>query len=356
LSETAHKSEKTPPVPHHDHEHEHDDHADDGATATGRARTQAQLDALERPPFLIGSERSGTTLLRLMLSHHPQLAWCNEFEYAVDQVRDDGAPPELDAYREYLSAHRVFQATGFQIESDADYRRIVRGFLDQKRRREGKPIVGATCHRHYGRLLKLWPEAKLIYLRRDPRDVARSCVQMGWDGNVYTGVVRWLRAEDEWAALKPTLPEGRWMELSYESLIRQPQRELTRICEFLGVAWSARMLDYPQTTSYGEPDPSLIAQWKRKLSKRELQWVESRTADRLEAFGYELSGHPRRSVGAGERAWLRVQDRLGRLRFRLRRYGVRLALTDSLSRRVGPWAWRKRVLLQKAAVDRRHLK
>ncbi|MGL5077751.1 MAG: sulfotransferase, partial [Waterburya sp.] len=38
---------------------------------------------IKQPIFLVGAERSGTTLLRLMLDNHPQLAWCYEFEYAV---------------------------------------------------------------------------------------------------------------------------------------------------------------------------------------------------------------------------------------------------------------------------------
>jgi|GEM_PF-5624238 len=50
---------------------------------------------ISEPIFLVGSERSGTTVLRLMLAHHPQIAWCQEFEYAVDRVSDDGNFPNL---------------------------------------------------------------------------------------------------------------------------------------------------------------------------------------------------------------------------------------------------------------------
>ena len=48
------------------------------------------MSFIHEPFFLVGSERSGTTLLRLMLDHHTQLSWCNEFEYAVDLVSDKG--------------------------------------------------------------------------------------------------------------------------------------------------------------------------------------------------------------------------------------------------------------------------
>ncbi|MEL7520985.1 MAG: sulfotransferase, partial [Cyanobacteria bacterium J06553_1] len=48
-----------------------------------------------QPIFLVGAERSGTTLLRIMLDHHPQQAWCHEFEYAVDLLDESGGFPPL---------------------------------------------------------------------------------------------------------------------------------------------------------------------------------------------------------------------------------------------------------------------
>lgn len=48
---------------------------------------------ISKPVFLVGAERSGTTVLRLMLDHHPQIAFNNEFEYAVDLVSDEGKWP-----------------------------------------------------------------------------------------------------------------------------------------------------------------------------------------------------------------------------------------------------------------------
>lgn len=55
---------------------------------------------VDKPIFLVGAERSGTTVLRLMLDHHPQIAWCYEFEYAVDQMLDNGDFPKLEAYND----------------------------------------------------------------------------------------------------------------------------------------------------------------------------------------------------------------------------------------------------------------
>ena len=48
---------------------------------------------LRDPVFLVGSERSGTTLLRLMLDHHPAIAFDKEADYMVTMVSDAGVLP-----------------------------------------------------------------------------------------------------------------------------------------------------------------------------------------------------------------------------------------------------------------------
>src|SRR5262245_48875713 len=69
-----------------------------------------------QPVFLVGSERSGTTLTRLMLDHHPQIAFFFEFEYAVDWMPDSGGWPDLDAYFNSLEMDRTFQMAELTID------------------------------------------------------------------------------------------------------------------------------------------------------------------------------------------------------------------------------------------------
>jgi len=76
---------------------------------------------IDKPIFLVGAERSGTTVLRLMLDHHPQIAWCYEFEYVVDQISNNGDFPQLEAYYEWLETHRIFQGTGFEVDRSLSY-------------------------------------------------------------------------------------------------------------------------------------------------------------------------------------------------------------------------------------------
>jgi hypothetical protein len=308
------------------------------------------------PIFLVGAERSGTTVLRLMLNCHPQITWCNEFEYTVDQMTERDSWPNLSKYYDWLEIHRVFQDTGFVIDRCLNYPQLVNSFLVQRREREEKSIVGATVHRHFDKLLRIWPDARFIHLIRDGRDVARSCIGMGWAGNVWTGSQRWLEAEQLWTRLVRDLPEERYTEIRYETLIKDPVSTLTHLCNFIGVPYDDTMLTYPETTSYSFPNAKYLGQWRRKLSNREIQLVEARIGKMLKERGYELSDLPPLTVTPAIKQQLKLQDWWKRLQFRIQRHGLLLFIKSYLSRRLGLKGWQKQVQLQINAIEVSRLK
>ncbi|MGK7889208.1 MAG: sulfotransferase [Leptolyngbyaceae cyanobacterium] len=311
---------------------------------------------LEQPTFLVGAERSGTTVLRLMLSHHPDITWLNEFEYAVDLIGHPTEWPPLKDYYAWLDLHRIFRASQIEINKELSYPELVNDFLVQHRDRAQKPIVGATVHRHFDRLLRIWPDARFVHLLRDGRDVARSNIGMGWAGNVWTGVERWIEAEKLWGSLQEKIPAERRIDVTYEALITDPERELTRICEFLGVSYCPSMMDYIQKTTYDTPDPKYIAQWRRKLSDWQIQLVESRITTMLAERGYELSGLPSLDITAGLQQRLQLHDWWERFVFRLSRHGLPLFIADYLSRKLGLAQWQRQVRLKLNAIQATHLK
>src|SRR5690606_7529119 len=100
--------------------------------------------AIENPIFLVGAERSGTSLLRLLLDHHPDIAFQMEFEYAVDQAGPNGEAPDMARYRQWLRSNFVFKGSDFTIDDALGFRDLLDSFLEQKR--QGKPVIGATIH------------------------------------------------------------------------------------------------------------------------------------------------------------------------------------------------------------------
>jgi len=315
----------------------------------------ALASAQQEPFFLVGSERSGTTLLRLMLAHHGRIECAPEFEFLVEQVPRSSGWPALEPYYEWLATNRIFVPHALAVDRTLDYPALMKSFVAQYCRRSQKPIHGATCHKHFDRLLRIWPRARLVHLLRDGRDVARSCMGMGWAVNVWHGAERWIQAEELWARLVKVLPPAQRLELRYEDLIQEPEKELARVCAFLGTDYDPAMLDYSRDTSYERPDPALIGQWRKKLAPSELALLEARIGPMLRARGYEESGVPAARVGGLRRLALALQDRLGRFRFRRARYGLGHVLCARLARTLGLKHWTKKLLLEQNEIDDRHL-
>lgn len=199
-------------------------------------------------------------------------------------------------------------------------------------------------------MLWIWPKARFIHIIRDPRDVARSCIGMGWSGNVWTGVDRWLEAEKIWENLQQRIPEDRKIEIKYEILIKDFAATLTRICEFIGVPYDEAMLDYAKKTTYKSPNSSLVQQWKTKLSKQQIRLVESKIGKRLTERGYELSGLPPLTVTPLMERQLKLQDWWYRFQWRIKRFGLPLFLSDFLSRRLRIEGWQKQVKYKMNAI------
>lgn len=302
------------------------------------------IDATERPFFVVGALRSGTTLLRLMLDAHPEICNFGEFEYAVRYARRDRFPP-LGSYRQLLEADRVFRAHHFEMGPHATYPALVKSFVRQASCRSGKPIVGATIHSRFDLLPTLWPNARYLHLVRDPRDVSRSCIGMGWVGNVWYGADVWLDAESRWQGMAQTLSDEAIVEIRFEDLVSDPRRELGKVCQFLALDYAEDMLSYPDHTTYATPDPSLANQWRRKMSDAQVRLVEQKCAGLMEKRGYQRvsSGGPVRWF---ERTPLSIENRARKLQFNVRRYGLQLYLQSRIADRLGVTrsAWARRVL------------
>ena len=273
-------------------------------------------------------------MLRLMLDYHPDVAFLSEFEYAVEQIPPESDWPELPEYYQFLAIHRIFQSHEFSINRSLSYIELVDDFLRQKQDRDKKRLVGATLHRKFDQIPRVWPGARFIHIVRDGRDVAQSCIRMGWAGNVWFGSQRWIDAEQLWDRFQAMIPADRYVEVKYETLVESPKEELNRICQFLGVGFDNAMLNYHEATTYDAPDLNLIYQWKHKQSDFEIRQAEARLGDRLAQRGYESSGLPPLRVTGLLKAYLHLQDKMARLRFRMRRHGPWLFATEWVLRRL----------------------
>jgi len=307
-----------------------------------------------QPVFLCAATRSGSTMLHLMMDFHPSLKNPGEFDFLFDRVSESGEFPTVQAYKNWLSTNRIFHSKNLKISTSDDYKSVISAFIEQLA--EPDKQLTFNVHRRFGVIPFVFHEAKYIHLIRDPRDVARSSIGMGWAGNVYYGVDNWVNVENAWLKLKPQLKKEQYIELKYEDLIADTENVLTTICEFCGLKYDEAMLAYNEDSHYEKPDPNLTYQWKRKLSQKDIQLVESKTREQIKALGYELSEFPEYEASFFDKLSLLLNNKLYRLKFNINRYGLGLFLSLKLTSALKMQKqWQKYRLLCNE-IDKQHLR
>lgn len=288
------------------------------------------------------------------MNGHPRLVCPGESDFLVDHL----VQSQSGAWRydlEALAANRIFQDSPARLpDTDEAGPAFAAMLADLRGASEGHLVL--VLHRRVGRLLDLAPETKVLHLLRDPRDVARSAIGMGWAGNVYFGARTWLVTEREWDQVADGLRPDQNLELRYEALVSDPEKVLGGVCMFLGDKYDPAMLDYAAYTTYDRPDPSLINQWKRKQTPRELGLVEPLFGDLLTARGYTPSGHPPIIPGALGRVSLRVAHMQSVWRRKIARYGLLDPIVVRLCDRFGVPALARSAQQRMDVVTRKHRK
>ena len=296
--------------------------------------------------FVYGALRSGTTLFRLMLNSHERVGNPGEADFLFDYLHPDAGHPTGWRYDLHeLRMQRIFRAHDLTLSEGRDGLDLLHDFLGQFQARvDGRLTL--NLHRHADRVAALLPDARIIHLLRDPRDVARSSIGMGWAGTSYHGVSHWIGTERDWDAAEARLDPDRVLTLKFEELMTDLTGSLGRVCAFLDVPPSAAMLEYHRDSSYGPPDPGIAQQWRRKAGPREIALIEGRCGDLLERRGYRPNGTPA-TPGAAERVRLEVDHRTGRWRRNISRFGLPLFLAGHVTRLPGLRRLHDRVRLAK---------
>lgn len=285
--------------------------ASDTASANPRA---------PRPFFILACGRSGTTLLRSMLTCHPRIAIPRASHFIVEMAEEFGERPlsgeRLRSAIDRLAEHeRVveFGVTGNAIERRVRGRPrttvadLCRAVFDEYAAACGKPRWGdkTTTYGPYAALLaRMFPDALFIHLVRDARDVAASLVRTGFQPNLVGAAMTWNATVRAIEAVGRRLGSDRYLLVLYEELVIENRPILERICGFLGEPYDAAMLDYhqradellaPQERPIHEqlsrpPAADQAYKWKSRMAPREVAVIEAVAGATLARFGYELTG------------------------------------------------------------------
>ncbi len=192
------------------------------------------------PVFIGGMFKSGTSLLRAMLGRHSRIFAGLETQWLTQDGRSTSAER-----REWLERLAIFfdvpasaleQAVGDEVQADACLDRLMR-FLSG---RAGKPRWAEKTPFNVGvidRILTYWPDAKVVHVVRDPRDVYASMVEIGKWTEPAVFANHW---RDTVGAARDWLGAGRhpaYHELRYEKLVLAPDATMREALAFLGEPW-----------------------------------------------------------------------------------------------------------------------
>ena len=314
--------------------------------------------ASAQPVFVAAALRSGSTLMALMLDRNPAMLNPGEFDFLFDSLGVDGGLAEAERmsaqdHDQFLVNNRIYQSKGIRFQPGQPVAERIRRYVAELQRPDR--VLTLNIHRNFRAALALFPQARFVHLVRDPRDCARSAIGMGWAGNVFFGTRPWLDAEQSWERVRPLLAPEQFIELHYETLVSEPAATLERLCCFLGVPYTADMLDLAGT-SYSAPSAAFANQWRKNMPAAEVRWVERSVGALLAARGYPAAAQADTPIGRAELMRLKLHNRSRIVAFQVRRYGLGLWAAEQLTRKLGWQAAARRARARMIEIDRRWLK
>jgi hypothetical protein len=193
----------------------------------------------------------------------------------------------------YVSALTDFEFAGFpfprHFEDRAELirltRTLIRDLFEPAARAAGK---SAWLEKTPSNLIaidflwELFPEARILHIKRDPRGVLHSLMQQDWAPQDIVPATSFLRhIYWRWARLQPrlNLPDPRFMELKLEDLCAEPEQTLDRVAAFLDLE-----SDFP----VHKIDAKMADRWQREMPADHRRHAETRLADMFDLMGYAI--------------------------------------------------------------------
>ena len=293
----------------------------------------------ERPFFIVGNPRSGTTLMRFMLSSHPRIYIPEETGFLVKLSPLAGR--RLSRAEVKKTVERIGRMNVEWLDVVDDHDRFYDSLpeprltylLDQLYRIRTRPYnaerwgdKGPAYVAHIPALNKIFPDAQFIHMVRDGRDSTVSALQR-WKASMryldtYYVMKNWVRNVSAGLAAEEWLGNDRYLEIRYERLVSEPESTLHQICEFLGEKFDPAMLNHPRFAQecknvaghyevYAPTTTKSVSRWQNDMPEFE-QKVSWRVAGEvLEKLGYEKPESRPFSMSEKCRyAWLAVRFRI----------------------------------------------
>ncbi len=229
--------------------------------------------SMNRPIFVVGCQRSGTTLLRLMLDSHPRISCGPETKFLFD-------------FADLAERTRLYGLP------DEYWNRKIADFFDSFQtdyaRARGKVRWAAKTPR-YALLLDfiddLFPTCQIVHVIRDGRDVVASHRHRWGYASGLKAVVKWPRYIHTVRRFAETLPAQRYHEVRYEALVTDPEAVMRRLLDFLGEPWDSAVLEHDKAPHDVNEKYAAFTSSRREASTGEALVYRSRVGGHKKEMG-----------------------------------------------------------------------
>jgi hypothetical protein len=274
---------------------------------------------VSRPLFIVACDRSGTTLLRLILDRSPVIAIPTESMILADfgprESRYGGL--ETDAQFDRLVAdiwrHPKVREWGLAagpppregLVGDAAYRAALEAPFAAYAREHGARRWGDKTPYYINcvdEIMRVFPDAQVVNLVRDGRDVCLSLLSVPFGpANVWAAAHQWRSA-----VIAGDTASARYgdavLTLRYEDLVSTPEVEVRRVCDFADIPFESSMLEADasahERVAAGQEhwfsgltdaiNVGSVGKWHTGMSRRDQALFTSIAGDMLERHGYEV--------------------------------------------------------------------
>lgn len=308
------------------------------------------------PLFMFGFERSGTTLLSMMIGAHPSIAVplsvTGRWLLFADQLGNYHGLETRDGLKAFVDSVikderiRLWDVSISHEEILQDlplgsYPSVIRRFHEVYAAKKGKPYwanLDISTLDNMDLVNQWFPDAKFIHIFRDGRDVALSHGTMPYGvSNIAECAERWVHRLTVNLKMGAILGDRRYMAVRYEDLVLDSARTLQEICHFIGIPYADEMLGYYKMVEDKVPKekrwlwPELdkpparekAYAWERSMSKTKRDVFEGVAGDLLRELGYKAYDTVPKSVSRyAYELWCFI-GRGGRVKRLTRKLGIR---------------------------------
>jgi len=275
------------------------------------------------PFFIIGSGRSGNTLLRAILETHPEVHIPPE-TYVIgkvinDYIRYSRLPwsillkiilAEFEYYPEFATFGISLRELYNKLKETPQKQRNLAYILHKLYIYHARSVLKkAKCWGdktpmntfYLDKIYSVFPDSRFIHIIRDGRDVVLSYMKMGRYNTIQESADRWFLSVQKATKFGRRYPK-QYIEVRYEDLVRSPKKTIQYVCDFLGLEFIDVMLRHHEMNlnlkdveihAHHEKvknaiHEASIGNWRQQFKTEEIVKLNARIGPLLDQIGYEI--------------------------------------------------------------------